>query len=279
MKRVKEIIRYCGHEYAEKGWLGRDVVVVIMDTGVSIHPEIKNSIWKFEDFVNGHKEFYDDNGHGTHIAGIIGGRQMGMAPQCRLIVLKVLDEEGSGRTERCMQAFRWILENQEKYNIRIVNISMGMESESSEWNKRRVLNAVEVLWNRGITVVAAAGNLGPEPGSITIPGKSECIITVGAFDMKHSGRGSLEQKLMKPDLVAPGANIISCNGTSSYVHKSGTSMATPIVSGAVAVLISKYPYISNVEIKQRLKSSCVDLQMDTMWQGNGLLNMKKLLTN
>ena len=101
MKRVKKIIHYCDNEIAEKGWLGRDVVVVVMDTGVALHPEIRERIWMFRDFVNEQKEVYDDNGHGTHVAGIIGGRKLGIAPLCKLIVLKVLDAEGNGKTEYC----------------------------------------------------------------------------------------------------------------------------------------------------------------------------------
>lgn len=279
MKRVKKIIHYCDNEIAEKGWLGRDVVVVVMDTGVALHPEIRERIWMFRDFVNEQKEVYDDNGHGTHVAGIIGGRKLGIAPLCKLIVLKVLDAEGNGKTEYCMNAFRWILENQEKYNIQVLNISMGMEEEAKDWNKMRILKAVELLWIRGITVVAAAGNLGPKEDSITIPGKSDYIITVGAYDVEYSGRGSWEKQIFKPDLVAPGSKIISCNRENAYVSKSGTSMAAPVVSGAAAVLLSKFPYISNVEIKKRLKESCVDLNMDTTWQGKGLLNMKNLLTS
>lgn len=283
MRRVKEIIHYHCDGILNKKWLGKGIVVVIMDTGIAPHPELLGRVLCFHDFVMGRGELYDDNGHGTHVAGIIAGKRIGIAPESNLIILKVLDEKGNGKTEYSMAGFRWILENQEKYNIRIVNISMGMEMGADEVNKRRILSAVELLWNRGIVVVAAAGNLGPREGSITIPGLSEHIITVGSSDVVYSGRGSLKENILKPDLVAPGYRILSSNARwnsekeSLLMAKSGTSMSTAVVAGAIADLLSKEPYTSNFEIKRRLKRSCEDLKMDAMTQGSGLLNVKKLL--
>ena len=108
MNRVKKIVRDCGP------WKGQNTVVVILDTGVEPHPELEGRILYFRDFVNGYLDIYDDNGHGTHVCGIVAGSGIGMAPQCKLIVLKVLDASGNGCVENCMKAFRWILENQEK---------------------------------------------------------------------------------------------------------------------------------------------------------------------
>ena len=283
MKHVKEIIRYYSSNAENRGWLGQDIVTVILDTGVAQHPELNGRIMKFKDFVSGRSVAYDDNGHGTHVAGIICGRQMGIAPESKIIMLKVLDEKGDGGTISCMRAFRWILENQEKYNIRIVNLSMGMEVGADERNKERVIRMVELLWDRGLVVIAAAGNKGPAEGSVTIPGLSERVITVGSYDMECSGRGSKKLNMIKPDLVVPGMNIFSCNSKwkeknqMTYIMKSGTSMSTPVVSGAAAVLLSKYPYISNVQVKERLKECCEDLHVDEMRQGSGLLNMERLL--
>lgn len=295
MKRVKEIIHYQYKSMQEKQWLGKGIVVAVLDTGVMLHPELSGRILMFRDFVNEHPDMYDDNGHGTHVCGVIGGNRIGIAPECSLIVLKVLDHKGNGKIEHSMRGFRWILENQEKYNIRIVNISMGMEPHSNEQGERYILSAVELLWDMGITVVAAAGNLGPAEGSITIPGVSKKIITVGSYDdqyyvdeygkrrKSYSGRGSLKQNMLKPDLLVPGSRIFSCNarygevGEKLYVEKSGTSMSTPIVSGAVADLLSKYPNMTNEEIKRRLKRNCDDLGMEITRQGSGILNFKRLM--
>ncbi len=275
MRRVKKIVHY------QDKWLGKGIVIVVMDTGVVLHPELMGKILLFRDFVNGRYDLYDDNGHGTHVCGMISGNRIGIAPESKLIVLKVLDEDGNGSVENSMRAFRWILENQEKYNIRIVNISMGMKPHSNDKGEHYILGAVDLLWSMGMVVVAAAGNLGPKLGSITIPGVSKNIITVGSFDHAYSGRGSVEKKMLKPDLVAPGNHIFSCNSNYEkgrlYIEKSGTSMSTPIVTGAVADLLSKYPNMTNTQVKERLKKSCVDLHMPAIRQGSGLLHMQKLL--
>lgn len=279
MKRVKKIVHYqCP---STQKWQGTGVTVVVMDTGLSLHPEFQGRMVLFRDFVNGRREFYDDNGHGTHVCGVIGGRQIGMAPKCNLIALKVLDEMGNGDVTYSMKGFRWILENQEKYNIRIVNISMGMRPGTNQLGEERILKGVEVLWDMGIIVVAAAGNLGPAEGSITIPGQCKKIITVGSSDILRSGRGSVKMNMYKPELVAPGSHIISCSTNyktgQMYVRKSGTSMSTPIVSGAAALLLSKNPNLTNEDVKRRLKLCCDDLKMPLVQQGSGILNIRKLL--
>ena len=276
MNRVKKIV-HCNGNFE-----GQDMVVAIVDTGVSAHSELDGRIWMFRDFVNGRMDIYDDNGHGTHVCGIIGGAHIGMAPKCKMIVLKVLDREGNGSVEQSMKAFRWILENQEKYNIRIVNISMGMVPRGNQQGERYILAATELLWNMGMVVVAAAGNLGPKPGSVTVPGVSRKIITVGSYDTVQSGWGIDEEMVVKPDLVAPGNRVVSCNAfwkqdKKPYIAKSGTSMSTPIVTGAVARLLSKEPNLTNMEVKIRLIQTCKKFsQMETRW-GYGLLNVQQLM--
>lgn len=277
MKRVKKIVHY------QNKWLGKGCTVVVMDTGVSPHRDLDGHIWVYRDFIGGRMEKYDDNGHGTHVCGIIGGNRIGMAPECKMIVLKVLDETGNGSVNHSMSAFRWILENRERFNIRVVNISMGMAPKQNEEGARYILGAVELLWDMGIVVVAAAGNLGPEAGSITIPGLHKKIITVGSYDHIKSGQGSISENILKPDLVAPGTRIFSCNARwetdakELYVAKNGTSMSTPIVTGAIAQLLSRYPDMPNYEVKRRVMSSCDDLKLPRIRQGSGLLNVERLL--
>ena len=277
MKRVKKIVHY------QNAWLGKGCTVAVMDTGVAVHPDLDGHIGVYRDFIGGQLEKYDDNGHGTHVCGIIGGNRIGMAPECKMIVLKVLDETGNGSVNHSMLAFRWILENRERFNIRVVNISMGMAPKQNEEGARYILGAVELLWDMGIVVVAAAGNLGPSQGSITIPGLHKKIITVGSYDHIQSGQGSVSENILKPDLVAPGTRILSCNakwreqGAQLYVAKNGTSMSTPIVTGAIAQLLSKYPDMPNYEVKKRLMESCDNLNLSITKQGSGLLNVKKTL--
>lgn len=152
------------------------------------------------------------------------------------------------------------------------------------------------MWWEGLIVVVAAGNYGPAEGSITIPGISKRVITVGAVDdhifinkngiikYNYSGRGVLEDLVFKPDILAPGSYIKSCRNTwnnknkkTYYTIKSGTSMATPVVSGAVALLISRYPELTNDEVKFRLCASAYDLNRPLNEQGCGLLNIEALI--
>lgn len=222
---------------------------------------------------------------------ISGGIYGGMAPLSRLIVVKVLDEHGGGEIENVRKGAGWILENKRKYGIRIVNISVGTLPHAASKGEEALLKSVEELWDSGLVVVAAAGNYGPKEGSVTTPGISKKIITVGASNDRneapgrrnnYSGRGPTKECVIKPDVIAPGSKVISCNARYSrtenpYIIKSGTSMATPIVSGAVAVLLSKYPDMNNVEVKLKIRESSTDLGYDRNRQGWGLLNVKRLL--
>ena len=112
MKRVKKIVRYQCESTTK--WHGEGITVVVMDTGMALHQALLGSALLFRDFVNERQEFYDDNGHGTHVCGVIAGRHFGIAPACNLIVLKVLDETGNGDIMHSLRGIRWILENQEK---------------------------------------------------------------------------------------------------------------------------------------------------------------------
>lgn len=302
MKRVKKLVHYWCDDIIEKKYLGKGITVVTMDTGIAPHPDFRNKVLVFRDFVNGQNMAYDDNGHGTHVCGVLAGSGVaskgvyaGIAPESDLVVLKVLDKRGNGKVEQVMQAIQWVLENRKKYQIRIVNISVGMKPQTDEQAEAELVKGVELLWDAGIVVVAAAGNLGPKEGSITSPGISRKIITVGSSNDQfyidergkgrenYSGRGPTKDCVCKPDLVAPGTYIWSCNARYAkqkgrpYIIKSGTSMATPIVSGAIADLLSKYPDMSNIEVKLRLRERSQDLGLAHNRQGWGMLNVRELL--
>lgn len=276
----------------QKTGTGRGIVAAVLDTGIYPHIDFDRRILGFYDFIAHQKNPYDDNGHGTHVAGILagsgkasGGKYRGMAPDCGIVSLKVLDRQGNGNKETVLRAFRWITENYRRYGIRIVNISVGTTCRNTD-NQQLLVKGVETLWDLGLIVVAAAGNDGPRYGSVTAPGSSRKIITVGSSDMMEgrigiSGRGPTAECIYKPDLVTEGRRIVSCSasGTRLYEAKSGTSMSTPAVSGAIACFLEKKPDCTNVEVKQALARSCDDLGYPKNIQGWGRFNPEKFLSD
>ena len=279
------------------GLTGADVGVAVLDTGIYPHEDFENRIMAFKDFVRRRPGPYDDNGHGTHIAAMIGGngassdgRYRGVAPGCGLIAVKVLDFRGNGFASDVLAGLRWIRENKEKYGIRVVNISVGSLSRKDMSENSVLVRGVDAAWDDGLVVVVAAGNHGPGRMTITTPGISRKVITVGCSDdykevevmgnrmVDYSGRGPTMACISKPDLVAPGSGIISCcNQPGQYMPKSGTSMSTPLVSGAVALLLERYPQMTNRDVKLRLIERAVDMGRPHNQQGWGLLDVGRLL--
>lgn len=300
MDRVR---RQIGASYAyEKGLFGAGIGVAVLDSGLDMtHPDLKHRVVYSYNYLNHTKDIFDDCGHGTHVTGIIGGtgmasggRYQGLAPRCHFVSLKVLDRTGNGNSGSVIQALHWLLEHGREYDVRIINISVGSNVQEISV-KSELIQAVEEAWNAGFVVCAAAGNQGPGPDSITSPGTCEEVITVGSSDddkevqfqgnkkVNYSGRGSANGRIVKPDIVAPGFSVMSCNafwrqkGNLFYTAKSGTSMATPVVSGSLALLFSKEPALSNKDIKSRLCDSCRNLGYPRNQQGCGMLDLKKLL--
>ena len=271
-------------------YTGKGIGVCILDTGIYEHIDFTGRIWAFYDFLAFKRRPYDDNGHGTHVAGLVAGdgtasmgKYRGAAPGCGIISLKVLDRYGTGSQDDVLRALRWIRENRQQYRIRVVNISVGTTCNSKR-NHARLLESVEQLWDEGVVVVTAAGNQGPRPGSITAPGSSKKVITVGSSDLLEgrsaiSGRGPTAECVCKPDMVAPGNKIMSCvpGKPYSYGVKSGTSMSTPLVTGAIACALEKNPALTNTDIKTMLMNSAEDMGLPQNLQGWGKFNRRKFL--
>lgn len=316
MNRVAHIIHL---DYARRQQLtGKGIGIAIFDTGVAWHPDLKLSgesagLVDFIDTLHGRKHYYDDNGHGTHITGILAGNGSsngrmlnGIAPDCHYVMIKVLNERGEGNTENVLAGIDWLIKNYKKYNIRIVNISVGSTRGKHFGEDSPLVQGVNSLWSEGLNVFTAAGNHGPDPYTIGAPGNSRKIVTVGSSDITkyqrerdYSGRGPTESCIKKPDIVAPGTNIVSCypmtppsgqrmvaiassempeyyNGA-AYLARTGTSMATPIVSGCVALLLQKYPSLTNKEVKLRLRNTALSLGFPHARQGWGLIQCNRLL--
>ncbi|HLR34344.1 MAG TPA: S8 family peptidase [Tissierellales bacterium] len=237
--------------------------------------------------------------HGTHVAGIIAGngyssrgRYTGVAPKSNILAIKALDENGSGNTSDIIKAISWIIETKEEYGTNIINLSLGSPA-NNHCNADPLCRAVSKAIDSGLIVVAAAGNSGPKANTILSPGISPTVITVGAVDDKNtpnidddtvadfSSRGPTREGLQKPDLVAPGVNIKSLSNIYSdrYTSLSGTSMATPLISGSIALLMSGNKNLSQKTVKNKLVNSCIELSDSKDKQGAGMLNLEKFFND
>ncbi len=270
----------------ENKFFGQGETICFIDTGITPHFDFvfpKNRIVKFIDLINKENSFnnlYDDNGHGTFVAGIACGNGIfnkqysGYAPLANIIVIKALGENGDSNSNKILDAMQWVYENYKAYNIGIVCMSFGADAiiENDPLSK-----GAESLWKRGLVVVAAAGNSGPESKSIKSPGNNPYIITVGALDSSNltiaefSSRGPTIYG-HKPDLLAPAVNIVSCNNKlTPYTKMSGTSVAAPIVAAVCAIIKCKYKNFTNQDVKNYLLAHCVKLTGDLDKEGAGYL--------
>jgi serine protease AprX len=314
------------------GYTGSGIGIAVIDSGIStwhddltkggvtkIFPYGNQRVSKFVDFVNGRTLPYDDNGHGTHVAGIIGGNgydslgeKTGIAPKASLVSLKVLDANGQGTISNIIAALGWVAANAKTYNIRVVNMSVGAPIRESYWTDPLTL-ATKRVTDMGITVVTAAGNMGKnagghlQKGGITAPANAPWVLTVGASstmgtltrnddkmaDFSSSGP-TFKDYLAKPDVTAPGAGTISLAvpgstfyltktaylvsgkiglGSKPYLSLSGTSMAAPVVSGTVALMLQANPNLTPNLIKAIIEYTAQQYPgYSSLRQGAGFLN-------
>jgi serine protease AprX len=287
----------------ESALTGAGVTVAMIDSGVALHPDIQ-TLAASVDFVGAYDPTFapagsvDPNGHGTHVAGLIVGNGShsdqaqfaGIAPQASLVSLRVLNDQGGGRSSDMLAALQWVLDHKTQYGIRVLNLSLGHPIyEAPEVDP--LVQAVDSVWNAGIVVVCAAGNLGRDGhGTISSPCNSRNVITVGALNDRrtldltddtvttYSGRGPARVSLVaKPDILAPGNRIVSLRSAGSYLdlllpanqvagnssqpgvleyfELSGTSMAAPMVSGAAALMLQQDPSLNAATVKARLMLS------------------------
>jgi serine protease AprX len=296
----------------QSGWTGKGVGVAVIDSGITNLGDFSNVVHA-ESFIGltSSTSNVDYYGHGTHVAGILSGSGKrsqtgfytfgGMAPGASLIDLQVLDGTGSGSVSNVIAAIQRAIALQSTYNIGIINLSIGQPVVES-YTQDPLCQAVEQAWQAGIVVVVAAGNGGRNNsagtngyGTITSPGNDPHVITVGAMrtmdtstrsdDLiaSYSSKGpTLFDQIVKPDIVAPGNQIISTAALPSatleatypgnyvpystyiqtwsitspyYFQLSGTSMATPVVSGAAALLLQQNPGMTPDQVKARLMTT------------------------
>jgi len=254
---------------------GSGINVSIVDSGIyADHADLDDlddngatndpKILKWIDYVNSSRlDPYDDHGHGTHVAGTVSGTgangtQTGVAPGTNLLVAKVFNSAGDGYSSDVIEAFWWSIEN----GADVISFSGG-----GKIHDPLMTDAINNITAAGVVPVIAAGNDGSSPSTITCPGDEKGALTVGSTDSaddvaSSSSRGPVTlygETYIKPDVVAPGVNINSTCSTGGYCVKSGTSMATPHVSGTVALMLQVNPNLMPDEIKSILGNTAVDI--------------------
>ena len=271
---------------------GKSIGVAVIDSGINPNGDLYTVMGanrqvadiRFNSDYN--QSTSDGYGHGTHVSGIIagdgsesGGKYIGVAPMANIINVKVSNDDGSAMMKDIVAGLQWVLDNKATYNIRVVNLSLN-STVAESYHTSPLDAAVEILWFNKIVVVVSAGNQGS--GAIYPPANDPFVITVGATDDKgtaspsddvmasFSAYGQTNDGVMKPDLVAPGTNIVArlvnqnmglanahpANKVGDqYFRMSGTSMAAPMVSGAVALLLQDEPGLTPDQVKYRLTST------------------------
>ncbi|WP_096155439.1 MULTISPECIES: S8 family peptidase [Bacillus] len=257
-----------------QGITGNGVKVAILDTGIDAsHPDL--NVAGGASFVSGEPNaLTDGNGHGTHVAGTVAALNnnvgvLGIAYDVDLYAVKVLGSDGSGTLAGIAQGIEWSIAN----GMDVINMSLGGSTGSSTLKQ-----ASDNAYNSGIVVVAAAGNSGNFFGlinTIGYPARYDSVIAVGAVDANNN-RASFSSVGNELEVMAPGVNILSTLPGNSYGSLNGTSMASPHVAGAAALMLAKNPNLTNVQVRQKLSQTATNLG-SKFYFGNGVINVEKAL--
>ena len=274
--------------WQDTGYTGEGVTMAIIDTGIDgNHTALDDldddnttndpKIVAFYDAIN-HPEAtngteifpYDDNGHGTHCAGITAGtgapnyQHVGVAPRANLVGVKVLDGGGSGSFAAVMAGMEWTVEKRHEFNIRAASMSLGALTGAIEWTsseEESVNRMANEMMRAGVTLFIAAGNSG---GTATIgtPGSAEDVITVGSLDKNtavavYSSQGPTEEGRVKPNLAFVGSSVNApdANTGDGYVALSGTSMATPGAAGVAVLMYQANPDLSPFDVRNIMQET------------------------
>ena len=269
---------------------GKGIGVAVIDSGIASHPDLGSRVVAAQNFnvnVIGSDDVY---GHGTAVAGIIAGdgtasagQYIGVAPEANLINLRVNDGTGAAPTSAIMNAILWAVINKSSYNIRVINLSLQASVQES-YHTSPIDAAVEYAWLKGLVVVVAAGNNGPN-SALYAPANDPYVITVGATDdngsatiaddtlAAFSSYGVTQDGFTKPDFVAPGKHIITTLASNSsfalnyptflvgtqYIQLGGTSIAAPSVAGVAALFIESKPGVRPGQLKGVLRATATAL--------------------
>lgn len=266
--------------HAAHGCRGSGVRVAVLDTGVSKqHEDLASAIETGADFSGGWTGWEDFQGHGTHCAGIIGARDndrgiIGVAPECTLLIGKVLGDSGSGTLEGIAAGIDWAVSQRAD----VISMSLGADGPISG----NIRAAIDRAIAAGCLISVAAGNSGPYPGTVGNPGNYNPCIAVGAVD-SSSRVAEFSSRGVEVDVSAPGVQILSCFPGNRYTKMSGTSMACPYVSGVLALYVEKCRKVGRVpsqpEAEALLRSTALDIDIPgfDINTGYGLIQPMALL--
>ncbi|WP_246027782.1 S8 family peptidase [Paenibacillus xylaniclasticus] len=250
---------------------GSGVRVAVIDTGIAKHNNLAIS-GGINTATGG--SYYDDNGHGTHVAGIIAasganGMQIGVAPKVSLYSVKALDKEGLGYISDIIQGINWCIDN----NIQVINMSFGlMPGEQSA----ALQEAIQKAYKKGIVIVASAGNSGPNNSRIDEPASFPEAIAVAA-STRNDEIASFSSRGKGVDITAPGSLIRSTVLHNGYQYMSGTSMACPHVAAGAALLLAAEGNLTPAEVAEKLKAWSTSLPgYSELEQGAGLLQLSEI---
>lgn len=288
-----------------RGYTGKGQTIAVIDSGIFPHPDLKDRIVGWVDFAEGKKKPADRYGHGTHVAGLLagsgqrsGGAVKGVAPEANLVGVRI------GSIADAIKALHWVIEHKDELHISVVNMSLG-DVPHQGWKNDPWAQATQQAIDAGLTVVVSAGNEGPGAGTVATPGILPTAITVGAIDdngtldpsddslTRFSSRGPSIDGLFKPDVVAPGKRIWGPLAPASsfdvpdfpkaaggYFALSGTSQATPLVTGLVTLLKQANPALTQAQLLEILKASAHSYAgqgLDASATGAGLVQADKAL--
>jgi len=248
------------------------VVVAVIDSGVrASHPDLGGKVLQGYDFVNNDNDANDDNGHGTAVAGITASSTnngVGMAAvswNSMILPVKVLGADGSGNYSAMANGITWAADN----GARIINLSLGGTSSS-----RTLQNAVNYAWNRNIILVAAAGNNGNS--TPLYPAACNNVVAVSATDSGDK-RPSWSNYGSYVNVAAPGVNILTLHGASSYAYWNGTSFSSPVTAGVVALMAAANPGLSNAGVVDALLKNSDDIGAAgyDVYYGHGRVNARR----
>lgn len=312
------------------GVRGKGVTVAVLDSGLWDHPDLTQDsdgnprvVALYDAISNTEGEAFDESGHGSHLTSILAhsgetltagrptGGYKGVAPDVGVVAIKAFDESGQGGLLDIVRGVQWAVDNREKYNIRVLNLSF---SARPRWPYflDPINQAVMRAWAEDITVIAAAGNSGPEPMTVGSPGNLPYIITVGAvtdswtadtraddYVPDFSSRGPTPEAHIKPDIVAPGGHMTGITRPGSGLVKqhpeyqlpggelvmTGTSQAAALVSGLAALLLQLEPDLTPDDVKCKLLGTAEPainkdglLAYSPFQQGHGYVSITRAIT-